>query len=132
MQEKSLKKLDERMQRVQDQLRALGPMRPGTLTRQYRKPRHRQGAFWQISYTHHMKSRSEYARPNEVAAARQEIAAFRRFKKLTADWVELALARSQRRVQLARASSNLESRRTRNRPKLASAANDATNIPGSI
>ena len=79
-----------------------------------------------------MKSRSEYARPNEVAAARQEIAAFRRFKKLTADWVELALARSQRRVQLARASSNLESRRTRNRPKLASAANDATNIPGSI
>ena len=49
MQEKSLKKIDARIQRVKDQLLALGPMRPGTLTRQYRKPRHRQGAFWQIS-----------------------------------------------------------------------------------
>jgi len=132
MQEKSLKKIDERIQRVKDQLLALGPMRPGTLTRQYRKPRPRQGAFWQISYTHHMKSRSEYARPNEVATVRQEIAQFRRFKKLTADWVELALERSQRRTQLARGRSNLEPRRTQNRPKLASAAHDATNIPGSI
>jgi hypothetical protein len=132
MQEKSLKKLDERMQRVQDQLRALGPMRPGTLTRQYRQPRNRQGGFWQLSYTHHMKSRSEYVRPNEVAAMRQEIAAFRRFKKLTASWVDLALARSQWRVQLARTSSNLEPRPTRNRPKQASAANNTTNIPDSI
>jgi len=132
MQEKSLKKIDGRIQRVKDQLLALGPMRPGSLTRQYRKPRGRKGAFWQISYTHHMKSRSEYARPDEVAAARQEIAAFRRFKKLTAAWVELALARSQRRVQLARASSNLEPRLARNRPKQASAAKNTTNIPDSI
>src|ERR1039458_3543028 len=66
MQEKSLKKIDARIQRVKDQLLALGPMRPGTLTRQYHKPQERQGAFWQISYTHQMKSRSEYARPDEV------------------------------------------------------------------
>ena len=132
MQEKSLKKIDARIQRVKDQLLALGPMRPGTLTRQYHKPQERQGAFWQISYTHQMKRRSEYARPDEVAAARREIAAFRRFKKLTADWVNLALARSQRRVQLARANSNVESRQARNHPKPAAAANLATNIPDSI
>jgi hypothetical protein len=132
MQEKSLKKIDERIQRVKDRLAALGPMRPGTLSRQFHKPHERQGAFWQISYTHRMKSRSEYARPNEVAEARREIAAFRRFKKLTADWVELALERSQRRVQLARANSNLEAKRARNRPKPASAAHNPTNIPDSI
>jgi hypothetical protein len=132
MQEKSLKKIEARIQRIKDQLLALGPMRPGTLTRQYHKPQQRQGAFWQISYTHQMKSRSEYARPDEVAAVRREIAAFRRFKKLTADWVNLALARSQKRVQLARASSNLEPRLARNRPKQASAAKNSTNIPDSI
>ena len=132
MQEKSLKKIEARIQRIKDQLLALGPMRPGTLTRQYHKPQERQGAFWQISYTHQMKSRSEYARPDEVAAVRREIAAFRRFKKLTADWVNLALARSQKRVQLARASSNLEPRLARNRPKQASAAKNSTNIPDSI
>jgi len=103
MQAKSLKKIDEQIQRVKNQLLALGPMRPGTLSRQYRKPRQRQGAFWQISYTHQMKSRSEYVRPNEVAAVRREIAEFRRYKKLTVRWVELALRRSQTRLQQIRA-----------------------------
>ena len=110
MQEKSLKKIDARIQRVKARWRARRPGRPRPRTRQYHKPRERRGAFWQISYTHHMKSRSEYARPKEVAAVRQEIAAFRRFKKLTAAWVELALARSKRRVQMARTSSNVEFR----------------------
>ena len=128
MQAKSLKIIDGQIQRVRAQLAGLGPMRPGTLTRQYRQPRERQGAFWQLSYTHQMKSRSEYVRPNEVAEVRQEIAAFRRFRKLTTRWVDLALRRSQRRLQLARASSNLEPRQPRNRPKSASAANPATNI----
>lgn len=129
MQAKSLKIIDRQIQRVKEQLAALGPMRPGTLTRQYRKPQDRQGAFWQISYTHQMKSRSEYVRPNEVAAVRQEIASFRRYKRLTARWVELALQRSQTRLQLARASSNLEPPRTKSRPKAASLPNDPTNIP---
>ena len=129
MQAKSLKIIDRQIQRVKDRLAGLGPMRPGTLTRQYRNPRERQGAFWQISYTHQMKSRSEYVRAEETAAARREIAEFRRYKKLTARWVELALERSQTRVQLARASSNLEPRQARNRPNSAKMANDITNIP---
>ena len=103
MQAKSLKAIEEQIQRVKDQLLALGPMRPGSLSRQYRKPRQRQEAFWQISYTHQMKSRSEYVRPNEVAAVRREIVEFRRYKKLTARWVELALRRSQTRLQQIRA-----------------------------
>lgn len=128
MQGKSLKILDRQIRRLQDQLAALGPMRPGALTRQYREPREKKGGFWQISYTHQMKSRSEYVRPNELAAARQEIAAFRRFKKLTARWVELALARSQTRTQQARANANPARPKVQNRPKTAARAIPAPNI----
>lgn len=128
MQAKSLKKIDEQMQRVKDQLLALGPMRPGTLSRQYRNPRQRQGAFWQISYTHQMKSRSEYVRPNEVAAVRQEIAQFRRYKKLTARWVVLALRRSQRRLQQIRAGANVEPSATKKSRKATNSSNDTPNI----
>jgi hypothetical protein len=129
MQAKTLKKFDDQIQRVKERLAALGPMRPGTLTRQYRKPQDRQGAFWQISYTHQMKSRSEYVRPNEVAVVRREIATFRRYKQLTAQWVELALRRSQTRLQQTRANSNLEPERTKKPLKTTNPSNGATNIP---
>lgn len=128
MQAKSLKKIDGQIQRIRDRLLALGPMRPGTLSRQYRNPRQQQGAFWQISYTHQMKSRSEYVRPNEVAAVRQEIAEFRRYKKLTARWVDLALRRSQTRLQQGRASANLEPRETKNGLKTTNPSNGDPNI----
>ena len=131
MQEKTLKNIDRQIQRVRERLAGLGPMRPGALTRQYRKPKERQGGFWQISYTHQMKSRSEYVRPGEVAAVRREIAEFRRYKQLTARWVELALRRSQARLQLARANSNPGPQQARKRPKAASAGNDGANIPTS-
>src|SRR5258708_34103327 len=65
MQAKTLQKLDAQIQRVKSQLLALGPMRPGTLSRQYRKPRERQGAFLQISYTPQMKNRPESVRPDQ-------------------------------------------------------------------
>lgn len=132
MQAKSLKKIDGQIQRVKDRLAALGPMRPGTLTRQYRKPRERQGPFWQISYTHQMKSRTEYVRESELTPVRQEIAAFRRYKKLTARWVELALQRSQTRLHQARANANLPPRSPKNPPKTTSAPNGPTNIRATI
>ena len=43
MQAKSLQTFDRQIQRIQTQLAQLGPMRPGTLTRQYRQPERQQG-----------------------------------------------------------------------------------------
>ena len=67
-------------------------MRPGSITRQYRLPKERMRPFYQISYTHRMRSRSEYVRPENVAALRKETANFKRFRKLIDRWVGLALA----------------------------------------
>jgi hypothetical protein len=103
MQGKTLKQFDERIDRIKTRLAALGPMRPGTLSRQYRQPQQRRGGYYQISYTYRMKSRTEYLRPSQVKTIRQEIAEYQRFKKLTAQWVELALRRSQRQMKLTHA-----------------------------
>jgi len=99
---KSLKTFDRRIQRIQAQLAQLGPMRPGTLTRQYRHPEQQQGAYYQLSYTYQMKSRTEYVPKNQVAFVRKEIAVYQRYKKLTAQWINLALQRSRLRLQLDR------------------------------
>jgi hypothetical protein len=69
------------------------------VTRQYRLPKERTRLFYQISYTYRMRSRSEYVRPENLAALRAEITNFRRFRKLVDRWVGLALAASQLRVR---------------------------------
>jgi hypothetical protein len=102
MQAKSLQTFDRQIQRVQTQLGQLGPMRPGTLTRQYRQPDRQQGAYYQLSYTYQMRSHTEYVPKRQVAMVRKEIAVYQRYKKLTAQWVDLALQRSRLRMQLAR------------------------------
>jgi hypothetical protein len=107
---KSLQSFDRQIQRIQTQLAKLGPMRPGTLTRQYRQPERQQGAYYQLSYTYQMKSHTEYVPKPEVVAVRKEIAVYQRYKKLTAQWIDLALQRSRLRMQLARLAAS-QSRR---------------------
>jgi len=97
-----LKRVEEQIERIKQELAALGPMRPGSLTRQYRLPKEKMRPFYQISYTHRMRSRSEYVRPENVAALRKETVNFKRFRKLIDRWVGLALAASQLRVRDAR------------------------------
>ena len=102
MQDKTLPICDRQIQAIKDQLAALGPLRPGSLTRQYRQPRRRQGAYYQVSYTLRMRSHTDYVRPNEVAQLRHELAAYRRFKQLTTRWVQVALRRSRWVIRRAR------------------------------
>ena len=106
MQAKSLQTFDRQIQRIQTQLTQLSPMRPGTLTRQYRQPARQQGAYYQLSYTYQMKSHTEYVPKREVAIVRKEIAVYHRYKKLTAQWINLALQRSRLRMQLGRSAAS--------------------------
>jgi hypothetical protein len=101
MSERKIRRIDERIVRIKEALQEIGPMRPGSLTRQYRDPQARSGPYWQISYTRQMKSRTEYVRPEWVAETRRQIAAYKRFKRLADDWVALGIARSQllRRIE---------------------------------
>ena len=79
-------------------------MRPGALTCQYRDPKKKIGPFYQLSYTYRMKSRTEYVRPSFIPQIRKEIANFRRFKRLTQKWIDLALRLSHLQIDLAKKS----------------------------
>jgi hypothetical protein len=54
--------IERKLVQIKEALGQIGPMRPGSLTRQYRNPKERTGAYWQISYTRQMKSHTEYVR----------------------------------------------------------------------
>jgi len=102
---KTLSQLEEAIERIKGELMVLGPMRPGSLSRQYRDPKTKKRPFHQISYTYKGQGRSEYARAENLAQIRRETANFKRFRKLTEQWVDLSLKASQLRIRNTRNSS---------------------------
>jgi hypothetical protein len=57
-----------------------------------------------------MKSRSEYLRPENLAALRKETANFKRFRELMDRWVALALQLSQLRTRQGKHSDQSRAR----------------------
>lgn len=97
---RKVKQLEDRIGRIKHELGLLGPMRPGSISRQYRNPVERKTPYHQISYTHRMKSRTEYLRRENLAAVRREVANFKRFRKLVDQWTDAALKLSQIKTRL--------------------------------
>lgn len=102
MSETRIQQIERRIDRIKEELKKIGPMRPGSLTRQYRDPENGTGAFWQISYTRQMKSRTEYVRKEWVADVRKQIATHKQFKRLVDQWVNLSIEYSQLTMQIAK------------------------------
>ena len=101
MSQKRIQQIEERINRIKEELQEIGPMRPGSLTRQYRDPENSTGAYWQISYTRQMKSRTEYVRREWVAKIRKQIAMHKRFKRLIDQWLDLSIEHSQLTMRIA-------------------------------
>ena len=101
MSQKRIQQIEQRIDRIKRRLLEIGPMRPGSLTRQYKDPKHQAGAYWQISYTRQMKSRTEYVRQQCVTEFRRQIATHKRFKRLVDQWIDLSIEHSRLTMQIA-------------------------------
>ena len=103
MEDKPLAKWQAQLARTQAELAQLGPMRPGSLTQQFKNPAAKTGAYWQLSYTHNLRSRTRYVRPDEVARLKPLLANFKRFRALVDRCVDLSVQIADRQTKLQRA-----------------------------
>src|SRR5260370_42059832 len=101
MSQKQIQQIERRIDRIKRALLEIGPMRPGSLTRQYKDPQHHTGAYWQISYTRQMKSRTENVRPEWVKDIRRQTATHKRFKRLVDQGIDLNIEHSRLTMQIA-------------------------------
>ncbi|MDP9420133.1 MAG: hypothetical protein M3P53_08310 [Actinomycetota bacterium] len=94
--------LTRRIERVKEQLVALGDLRPGALSEQYNTcrtpgcrckadPPLRHGPYHQLSYSRRGRSTTENVRPEHVAAVRAQIAAYHELRDLVDEWVDAAI-----------------------------------------
>jgi hypothetical protein len=97
------RKLQERINQLKARLKEMGPMRPGSLSRQYnvcgkpgcrckdpKKPR-RHGPYHQLNYVYGGKKTSEFVRPQNLKQVRTQLANYKRFRRLTDQWIGSAL-----------------------------------------
>jgi len=89
--------------RIKEDLQALGEIMPGSLSRQYNvcgnphcrckdpgKPK-KHGPYYNLSYTWNAKGRTLFVRKEQLSQVRQQIKNYRTFRKLTKRWVDLSL-----------------------------------------
>lgn len=92
-----LEQMEKRIRALLTRMRALGAMRPGTLSVQYRNPAEKKTPFNQLSYTHKGRSRSEYVRPESLPAVRREVETYKKFRLLIEQVTHLSLEASRMR-----------------------------------
>ena len=100
MTKRRLAQIDKRIGKIKVELAAIGQMRPGSLTRQYKDPVSASGAYYQLSYTLDMKSRTDYIARNWVREVRAQVANYKRFKSLSTQWIALSIERCRLTMKL--------------------------------
>ena len=94
-----LEKREKKVRALLARMAKLGAMRPGTLTVQYRNPTEKKTPFHQLSYTHKGKSRSEYVRPENLAAVKREVETYKKFRTIIETVTDLSLEASRLRYK---------------------------------
>jgi hypothetical protein len=112
------KRIESQIEKVKAELLKIGDMRPGSLSQQYsacQKPGckcvdpvnpQKHGPFYQLSYSHRGKSTTQFIRPQFVPEVRKQLAAYKKFKALTENWVALALELSKLKMAEARSAAS--------------------------
>ena len=95
-----LKEIEKRIEKIKKELMTVGEMRPGSLTQQSRGGKI--AVYYQLSYTHKMKGKTEYIRSEFVEDVAKEIAEYKRFRELIDEWISLAIERSKIKMDLAK------------------------------
>ena len=88
---------------IKTKLQKQGPMRPGSLSRQYnvcgkpgcrcKHPKHpqRHGPYYQLNYVYRGKKTSKFIRREILTQVRTELVNYKKFRRLTEKWIGLAL-----------------------------------------
>src|SRR5216684_2177073 len=109
----TLEKLEAKIARTKAQLQEHGAMRPGSLSRQYnvcgqpgcrcKDPKHprRHGPYYQLNYVYRGKKTSKFIRREVLKQVQAELANYKRYRRLTEQWIGLALNLAQVKEKLA-------------------------------
>lgn len=94
--------LERRIERIKQELTALGDLRPGSLSEQYNvcgnptcrckhNPPHKHGPYYQLSWTRKRRSKTRFVGRSQLASVRAQMNNYQRLQSLVDEWLELAI-----------------------------------------
>ena len=111
--------LQQRIDKIKQQIAALGDLRPGALTQQYNvcgspncrckaTPPVKHGPYYQISVKRHGKSTSQFVREQDLEEVQKQLDNYRRLRELVDEWITLSSEISSLRIQELRQAADAE------------------------
>ena len=111
----STESLEKRIQKIKQEIGEVGDLRPGTLSQQYNvcgspgcqckaSPPIKHGPYYQISFTRHGKSSSQFVREEDLKEVQQQLDNYRRLRELVDEWISLSAQLSTLRLREKRGS----------------------------
>jgi len=118
--------LEKRIQMIKRQIAELGDLRPGALSKQYNicgtpncrckaDPPVKHGPYYQISFTRHGKSSSQFVREEDLIEVQQQLDNYRLLRDLVDEWVTLSTQLSSLRLREKRTAPAAEMKRPKSR-----------------
>ena len=84
-------KLEKKITAIKKAMYELGPMRPGSLTKQTHKAGGEGASYYSASYTFRRKGKTDYVREEDYPRVKKETDNFRRFKELCDELTALSI-----------------------------------------
>ena len=105
-----LQHIERQITQIKRQLLDLGPLHPGSLSQQYNvcgspgcqckaSPPIKHGPYYQISFTRHGKSSSQFVREEDLKDVQQQLENYRRLRELVDEWITLSAQLSTLRLR---------------------------------
>lgn len=92
--------IEKKVLKIKADLQNIGQMRPGSINEQFKDPKTKSGSYYQLNYTHKMKTRTEYVRRSNLEILKREVAEYQRFRSLVDEWIALSIEASKLRIKV--------------------------------
>jgi hypothetical protein len=118
---RTLEQIDRRIAEIKRALTQLGPLRPGSISRQYNicgtpgcrckaDPPEKHGPYHQLNFTWRGRSHTEFVRAQDLAEAAAELDSYQQLRSLNEEWIALGIERARLRRDLRKPKSTPKSR----------------------
>src|SRR2546428_11288464 len=100
--ESQARSLEMKIRKVKQEIADLGELRPSTLSRQYNvcvnpdcrckaTPPQKHGPDYQISFTRHGKSKTQFVRKEDLPEVKKQLRNYKRLRELADTWIGLGM-----------------------------------------
>jgi len=107
--------LESRIEKIKQQIVALGSLRPGSLSQQYNvcgkpdcrckaDPPQKHGPYHQLSFTWQGRSSTQFVRGEDLQLVEQQLRNYRKLRELVETWVTLGMELSRLQLQQRRST----------------------------